>query len=264
MQSSPNAIAQAGNLFVFTMNNPVRWIDPTGLSAQPIGSYLPMPGVQYIRWVPRGSTLQPRPPITVTRDGNNVTINAYVRFTGTGVDSTIHNSNITHRQAAVDGIINHWGGYRGGLNVNVNITVVNSSNRGRLARNLQRYLTIEIRDDFGTSYRQQPAGGWSTTDPGIVVLYTGFASGRPRTVQDVEWTSAHEFGHALGVGDGWGFGRAGRGWEETELGHISSIMIQRNQTATRLDLELVIWAHHTNTYQRWYNNPLIDIYGISR
>ena len=34
MMGSRNAIAQAGNLFAFTMNNPVRWIDPTGLSAQ--------------------------------------------------------------------------------------------------------------------------------------------------------------------------------------------------------------------------------------
>jgi len=33
MQDSPNAIAQAGNLFVFVMNNPVMWRDPTGLFA---------------------------------------------------------------------------------------------------------------------------------------------------------------------------------------------------------------------------------------
>ena len=52
MQTSPNAIAQAGNLFVFTMNNPVRWIDPTGLFAQ---EYLPMPVKPYIRWSLRNS-----------------------------------------------------------------------------------------------------------------------------------------------------------------------------------------------------------------
>ena len=34
MQSSTEAILQAGNLFVFVMNNPVKWIDPTGLSAE--------------------------------------------------------------------------------------------------------------------------------------------------------------------------------------------------------------------------------------
>ena len=33
IMGSPNAIAQAGNLFVFVMNNPVMWRDPTGLFA---------------------------------------------------------------------------------------------------------------------------------------------------------------------------------------------------------------------------------------
>ena len=43
MQSSTNAILQAGNLFMYTMHNPVRWIDPLGLSAvQPLtGFFLP-------------------------------------------------------------------------------------------------------------------------------------------------------------------------------------------------------------------------------
>ena len=33
MGSSPNAITQAGNLYMFVMHNPVRWNDPTGLFA---------------------------------------------------------------------------------------------------------------------------------------------------------------------------------------------------------------------------------------
>jgi len=33
MQSSPAAIMQSANLFVFVMNNPVRWLDPLGLFA---------------------------------------------------------------------------------------------------------------------------------------------------------------------------------------------------------------------------------------
>ena len=34
MQDSPIAMLQAANLYVFTMNNPIRWIDPSGLSAR--------------------------------------------------------------------------------------------------------------------------------------------------------------------------------------------------------------------------------------
>jgi len=33
MQRSRSAIAQSGNLFMFVMHNPVRWVDPTGLFA---------------------------------------------------------------------------------------------------------------------------------------------------------------------------------------------------------------------------------------
>jgi RHS repeat-associated protein len=34
MQSGSNAIMQSANLYVFTMHNPVRWVDPTGLIAK--------------------------------------------------------------------------------------------------------------------------------------------------------------------------------------------------------------------------------------
>jgi len=38
MQRSVNAILQAGNLFVYCINNPVRWIDPSGLAIQATGT----------------------------------------------------------------------------------------------------------------------------------------------------------------------------------------------------------------------------------
>jgi len=34
MTDSPLAILQAANLYVYTMNNPVRWVDPSGLNAR--------------------------------------------------------------------------------------------------------------------------------------------------------------------------------------------------------------------------------------
>jgi len=41
MQGSPNAITQAGNLFMFVMHNPVRWVDPTGLFAGDPNRHIP-------------------------------------------------------------------------------------------------------------------------------------------------------------------------------------------------------------------------------
>jgi len=38
MQRSPLAILQAANLYVYTMNNPIRWVDPWGLAARPSAS----------------------------------------------------------------------------------------------------------------------------------------------------------------------------------------------------------------------------------
>ena len=96
------------------------------------------------------------------------------------------------------------------------------------------------------------------------MLYTEFSTGANRTIQDVEWTAAHEFGHALGIEDGWGFGRAGRGHGATDFGDYYSIMIGRNDTVTRLDIEMALQAHRDNQWQVWRNNPLVPIHGTPR
>jgi len=268
MQGSPAARMQSGNLFAFVMNNPIMWTDPTGLFATNVnysrfatGRPMTLPTAN----APRSSSSATSiPPITVTQTGNNVHIEAVVNIWGTGADLPVSNHNlpnnlrginITHRQAAVNGIIINWGGHRDGLNVTVGITDIGIGTH--LLRYGQRHLSVEIRDGFDTSHFEQSANGWSVADPGGIVLYTGFANGRLRTLQDVRWTAAHEFGHALGIEDGWGFGVAGRGWEATELGNATSIMTQRNQSATRLDIELALKSHRTNTWQAWHSNPLV-------
>ena len=47
MQGSTAAIMQAGNLYMYTMHNPVRWVDPSGLSAAlpPAPMFFPSAGV---------------------------------------------------------------------------------------------------------------------------------------------------------------------------------------------------------------------------
>ena len=39
MMADTNAILQSGNLFMYTMHNPIRWIDPMGLAAQSTGGF---------------------------------------------------------------------------------------------------------------------------------------------------------------------------------------------------------------------------------
>jgi len=55
LQSSTAAILQSANLFVMTMNNPVRWIDPTGLFAEyvELNSWLDSRNVSWLHFSER-------------------------------------------------------------------------------------------------------------------------------------------------------------------------------------------------------------------
>jgi len=53
MQSSPAAIAQSGNLYMFVMHNPVNFTDPSGLFAVPL--IIP-PAVKFLLWLMGATT----------------------------------------------------------------------------------------------------------------------------------------------------------------------------------------------------------------
>jgi len=93
-----------------------------------------------------------------------------------------------------------------------------------------------------------------------------FKNGQNKTLREFRAASAHEFGHALGVNDAFGFGTAGGGFTATEFGgDYHSIFACFNRPVTRLDLELALNAHRTNTWQTWHNNrDLVNRYGIRR
>ena len=59
MQSSTVAILQSANLFLFTMHNPVRWNDPTGLFAEDAFMYCPNSGARF-RYVNLNNWVQSR------------------------------------------------------------------------------------------------------------------------------------------------------------------------------------------------------------
>lgn len=201
-------------------------------------------------------------PITVIQYGNNVTIAAYVNFAG-NTDATVGGRSYT--QAAIEGIMSYWSGDIGGLDVITavrDLTGVDGSS--------QPSLEIIIRNEAGISNFQRPSGCWSKTNPGEMTLYTSSSGGVRHTLQRARWVAAHEFGHALGVADGWGFGRAtvpgvprdDMELAATQLGNIASMMIGSSSNVTRLDMELVLRAHRTNEWQWWhYNFDLIERYG---
>jgi len=195
-------------------------------------------------------------PISVTRTGNDVSIFAYAHIWGSGANLEVpHGRGVTFRQATISGIMEYWSGYRGGLNVNV--TVIDLNDGVHLIRYGQGRLSIEIRDEPGRA--QHSAYNWSVSDPGMITLFTHAYGGSANNILQFPWIAAHEFGHAMGVGDGFGFGHGG----DTTHGNVHSIMTTWPHGATRLDLELVMRAHRSDRWQTWDNNRrFIRAFGI--
>jgi len=276
-----HAIYQSTNLYAYVMNNPVNFIDPTGLFA--MGHFKPfgkesVPNIMgigggsiqpdlfwSIHWIcPKslggmflGAPTINRPPIVAWRIGNNVNIRAHISITGSGAD--------THRHEALSGIIHHWGGYVDGLNVNVTIFHRDPEVTG-ISHPNQAWLNIEIVDGSGHSNLRRPPT-WTALNPGHITLYTHFWeregqdwSLREKTAIEFMWVAAHEFGHALGVDDAHGFGYN----NNTEHGDYYSIFAGVMDPVTRLDIEMVLQASRMNAWQEWYGNPLVQIYGTPR
>jgi len=253
------------------MHNPVRFIDPSGLFIQEAFD-------RFRSAVVDRFGAPAHAPISVTREGNNVSITAHVNITGSGADTKIGDTGITFRQAYVQGMREHWGGtfWHGSssyVNVDVTIIELNASTQMLLTQG-QSFLRIEIRDGHATNASgmrpTRTSGEWTIMSPGNVINYTRFAelctvtNGRPLSLADAKWVAAHYLGHAMGINDGQGFGVAGGGFAATQFGDYYSMMVGWGHSVTRLDIELAHRAHRRSEWQVWHNNPLVPIYGIRR
>jgi len=278
MTDSPLAILQAANLYVYGINNPVRWNDPSGLSV--IGAIIRMAqegndaGAHALAYaVVNGS------PISIAQSGNNVGIVAFVDISGghSPIGNVAEINRIaaslglptrpehTHREAVVHGLANLWAGSFDGLNVSV--TIIERGNSALAYSPGQAFLSIDIIDGGGVSRVVGNDSPWSITNPGRVMLFTHHGGGGERTFEQAAWTAAHELGHAMGIGDGWGYGYprvsnlAGQIIVESiyQYGNIISMMTKPLDPVTRFDVEMALRAHRYNEWQTWNNNPLLPL-----
>jgi len=193
-------------------------------------------------------------PVTIDVNRDVVNIIAYLNITGDAADFTISGTEITYRQAVIDGIIYNWGGDKDGLYVNIIVIDVTDN---PIMRAGQRRLEIVIQEGTGIS-RLLNHLWWSQRMPGTILLFQGdyrsraFGVAHRYNLYEFKRVAAHEFGHALGICD-----------DPRE--ELVTIMGSRmwNTKATRLDLEMAIRASHNGQWQTFQRNQhLIRSFGI--
>ena len=225
---------EAANLFVFVMNNPVMWIDPSGLVAVNIR--------EFARTFDATATLNVKSSggeqysfFTITAGNTSFTISGsqkslvngnwvadcslFVNALGVGTSTYVlfqcpttsnvsirgafnikgdgadlFNDGTTYRALFLAGVEEWWSGTFGRYNVSTH------------ARESATGISVTINVGFGISNVRFPSledGGWSSANPGRITMYRGdYRNTIPKyTAAQFRWVAAHEFGHIMGVRD---------------------------------------------------------------
>jgi len=196
-------------------------------------------------------------PVSITDMNGVITIRAFVDIHGLGADYIIPGTNVTYRQAAINGIVEHWTGRFSQGHVETIVTDVRTTTETVPIG--QRSAPIVIVNDSGIS----SVNHWhSFQNPGIMTLYQGdnrsriYGAEHRYTQRQFEWVVAHEFGHTLGLGDV--YDRAGQPQTWASATNQQSIMGSFWSRVSDADIDMVLRAHETNSWQGWPVVPHSD------
>ena len=226
--NKPNSL----NQYIYCENNPITYIDPRGNTLE--DCYSTSPGKN--------------DPVQVKISGNTITIDAYVDITG---DINYAFENYTAHDLAIEGI-ERWAGtysdvFGHTVTVNVNVHEGHKSWWSWLPWvSNQNYVTINLVDGSERSFTAFST--WDTTDPGTIIAFTRYESGNLKTHWEYRNTITHEFGHVLGMNDGY----AEDNRPEATVLDLSDIMRRSQNRSAKVsdtDIQMMIIAAITNEWQ---------------
>ncbi|HEX2947946.1 MAG TPA: hypothetical protein VHT96_18560 [Clostridia bacterium] len=217
--------------------------------------------------------------IQLSVKGNTVTIKAYINFTG-DANKLFGNTGKSFAEIVTEGIKERWTttiegsdyDFINGLKGNTVVEIV-SMIPGKQYFNTpeQKYLHIDIDDsdplpviggigkligepDWShISHRDGSGDEWSKSNNGDITLYDNYY-GSPYTENKIKSVAAHEFGHALGIGDIYAEANGGKELisnDEITDGRwgISSDIMWGNGKVSSNDVEMVLEAFKTDEWQ---------------
>ena len=228
------------NQYVYCVSNPIKFLDPMGLDLEE----------HYT------SEHEKNDPIQIDIKGNTINIDAYVDING-DVDTSIGNT--TTGQLVREGI-EAWGGdYEGvfGHDVTVHVNIHEGhkpwywwlpwvSN--------QNYLKINLQDGSGRAGNVHSVP-WDKGNPGYIDMYTHMSDGSERAAYDYRNTITHEFGHVLGLDDGYPDDQFSSDDSLRPLADMlleNDIMVNnhhRNAEISVIDIQMMVLAAATGEWQ---------------
>ena len=234
------------NWYAYCRNNPVMFVDPYGLCEKCFGNYEDYQNFTYQETEKQmAESANVYQPITIVESKYRINIYAYVNIRDNAANDMTEG--VTYRKAALEGIIQYWSGNYEGRPVSVFVLDL-SDGQTHYTKPNQRSYNIYINDGQGSSEHW----GWKNKNSiGNTTLYC-------ESYKYFKATSAHEFGHALGVGDL---------YDDPGI-PIKFTSIMNNQYdvsgALPVDYALVFKVHEVNKFQYWrHNTTILNRMGIT-
>jgi RHS repeat-associated protein len=221
------------NQYGYCQSNPINYFDPMGFDLESQYSLKP----------------DKNSPVQVSVSGNNVTVDFYGEFSG---DIDIELNGATYKEIAIQGVNNWSGNYSNvfdeNVNVNVNIHEGKNASEWKFWDN-QKYYPINLYSSEGRSYVSTNPPSSSSNS---MNLYQSGRNGDTMTK-----VTQHEFGHVLGIDDGYGDGSRPDAYEGGLIPYsdvMKSVTWEDgNMTISPKVIEMMILAEYYGEFQYFFD-----------